>query len=283
MKVLVTGAGGQLGHDVCRELERRGIGCLGLSSGEMDVSDGRAVRGTALDYRPDAVIHCAAYTKVDRAEDEPEKCWRVNTDGTRNIALACRETGAKLAYISTDYVFPGGGETPYEVTDGVRPLNVYGASKLAGELAVKTLAPASFIVRSSWAFGSNGGNFVRTMLRLAERRDRLDVVCDQVGSPTYTADLARLVCDMVMTEKYGVYHAANEGFCSWAEFAAEIFRLSGKKTAVRPVPTEGYPARAVRPLNSRLSKDSLEKAGFCRLPDWHDALERFIKSIGAGA
>lgn len=283
MRVLVTGAGGQLGRDVCRELERRGIDYRGLSSGQMNVSDAQAVRSAAGAYRPDAVIHCGAYTKVDRAEDEPEKCWRVNADGTRNVALTCRETGAKLVYISTDYVFSGAGQTPYEVTDGVGPLNVYGASKLAGELAVRTLAPASFIVRSSWAFGADGGNFVKTMLRLAERQDQLSVVCDQVGSPTYTADLAALTCDMIGTEKYGVYHATNEGFCSWAEFAAEIFRLCGRRTKVLPVPTEGYPTRAVRPRNSRLSKDSLERAGFHRLPDWHDALERFIRSMGAGA
>ncbi len=279
MKVLVTGASGQLGHDVCAELARRGIEHMGTSSADLDVTDAPAVHEAVLRYDPDAVIHCAAYTKVDRAEDEPDKCWAVNADGTKNIALACREIGAKLIYISTDYVFPGDGERPYEPGDPVGPLGVYGESKLAGELAVRTLLEKYFIVRISWVFGTNGSNFVKTMLRLSENRDEVSVVCDQVGSPTYTADLAGLLCDMVITEKYGVYHATNEGTCSWAEFAAEIFRLAGRDTTVRTIPTCEYPTLAARPLNSRMGKDKLEQAGFQRLPAWQDALARYIKEL----
>ena len=279
MKVLVTGASGQLGHDVCAVLARRGIEHMGTSSADLDVTDAPAVHEAVLRYDPDAVIHCAAYTKVDRAEDEPDKCWAVNADGTKNIALACREIGAKLIYISTDYVFPGDGERPYEPGDPVGPLGVYGESKLAGELAVRTLLEKYFIVRISWVFGTNGSNFVKTMLRLSENRDEVSVVCDQVGSPTYTADLAGLLCDMVITEKYGVYHATNEGTCSWAEFAAEIFRLAGRDTTVRTIPTCEYPTLAARPLNSRMGKDKLEQAGFQRLPAWQDALARYIKEL----
>ena len=279
MKVLVTGASGQLGHDVCGELARRGVEHTGTSSADLDVTDAEAVSEAVRSYGPDAVIHCAAYTKVDRAEDEPDRCWAVNGDGTKNIALACRETGAKLLYISTDYVFPGDGERPYEPGDPVGPLGAYGASKLAGELAVRTLLEKYFIVRISWVFGMNGANFVKTMLRLSESRDEVSVVCDQVGSPTYTADLAGLLCDIAATEKYGVYQATNEGFCSWAAFAEEIFRLAGKDMTVHHIPTEKYPTRAVRPLNSRMDKSRLSEAGFRRLPAWQDALARFLRCI----
>ena len=278
MKVFVTGFGGQLGYDVCGELGRRGIEHMGTSSAELDVTDAAAVMEAVRRYRPDAVIHCAAYTKVDRAEEEAEKCRAVNVDGTGNIARACRETGAKMLYLSTDYVFPGTGEMPYEPDDPTGPVNVYGTTKLGGERAVKELLDRYFIVRTSWVFGANGGNFVRTMLRLAGDRDEVRVVSDQIGSPTYTADLAPLLCDMVTTDKYGVYHATNEGVCSWAEFAREIFRLAGKRVRVDPIATAEYPAKAARPLNSRLSKKSLDEAGFRRLPDWHDALRRYIEA-----
>lgn len=281
MRILVTGIGGQLGHDVCHELDLRGIEHLGTGSKDMDITDLGAVRRTIGQYRPDAVIHCAAYTKVDRAEDEPDICWAVNAEGTRNIAYACRETGAKLLYVSTDYVFSGQGEAPYETDGEVAPLNVYGASKLSGEAAVKEYLERYFIVRSSWAFGINGDNFVKTMLRLGESRDELSVVGDQIGSPTYTADLAKLLCDMAATEKYGVYHATNEGFCSWAEFSREIFRQSGRHVTVRSISTDEYPTKAARPLNSRMSKTSLDVAGFSRLPDWQDGLERYLRSMGA--
>ena len=279
MKILVTGVSGQLGYDVERELDQRGIEHLGTSSRELDITDREAVERLMESYRPDAVIHCAAYTKVDLAEDEPERCWAVNADGTRNVAAACRRIGAKLLYISTDYVFPGTGERSYETGDPTGPVNTYGRSKLAGELAVQSLLEKYFIVRISWVFGKNGNNFVKTMLRLAETRAELSVVCDQIGSPTYTADLAPLLCGMVQTERYGVYHATNEGTCAWSEFAEAIFELAGRQVAVHPIPTSAYPTKAARPLNSRLSKESLRDNGFQALPEWKDALARYLKEI----
>lgn len=279
MRILVTGASGQLGYDVERELERRGIEHLGTSSRELDITDREAVERLMQSYRPDAVIHCAAYTKVDLAEDEPERCWAVNADGTRNLAAACREIGAKMLYISTDYVFPGTGERSYETGDPTGPVNTYGRSKLAGELAVQSLLEKYFIVRISWVFGKNGNNFVKTMLRLAETKAELSVVCDQIGSPTYTADLAPLLCDMVQTERYGVYHATNEGTCAWSEFAEAIFELAGRQVVVHPISTSAYPTRAVRPLNSRMSKECLHSNGFQELPEWKNALARYLKEI----
>ena len=275
----MTGASGQLGYDVVRELERRGTACRGVSSREFDLTSPEAVRAYIKDYAPDAVIHCAAWAAVDRAEDEIEEARAVNAGGSRNIAAVCREIGAKMLYISTDYVFPGTGEQFYEPGDSTGPLGAYGRTKLEGELAVRELLDRYFIVRISWAFGLNGNNFVKTMLRLAETKTEINVVCDQIGSPTYTADLAPLLCDMIVTEKYGIYHATNEGVCSWAEFAREIFRLAGKDVRVNAVPTSEYPTRAVRPLNSRMSKDKLEQAGFCRLPDWQNALGRYLKEL----
>lgn len=279
MKVFITGVSGQLGHDVAEVLTERGIEHKGVSSKELDICDRDAVLTALSEYKPDAVIHCAAYTKVDLAESEPERCWRVNVDGTRNIAEACRALNAKMVYISTDYVFPGEGDRPYEVSDPIRPLNTYGRTKLAGELAVQSMTDSHFIVRTSWVIGVNGANFVKTMLRLAETHDELSVVCDQVGSPTFTADLAPLLCDMIMTESYGVYHATNEGICSWAELAEEVFRISGKKVRVKHVATEEYGAKAWRPKNSRLSKEKLSESGFERLPCWRDSLEKYVESI----
>lgn len=279
MKVFVTGASGQLGYDVCKELETRHIEYRGVSSKELDITDSNAVHRELVAYHSDAVIHCAAYTKVDLAEDEPEKCWAVNVDGTRNIAEVCRELGTKMVYISTDYVFPGTGDRFYEPTDPVGPVNTYGRSKLAEELAVQSLLDKYFIVRISWVFGKNGNNFVKTMLRLAETRTELNVVCDQIGSPTYTADLAPLLCNMVQTEKYGVYHATNEGTCSWAEFAEEIFRLAGKDITTHLISSSAYPAKATRPLNSRLSKNQLKDRFSCELPPWQDALQRYLSCI----
>lgn len=279
MRILVTGASGQLGYDVERELERRGIEHLGTSSRELDITDRAAVEHLMQSYRPDAVIHCAAYTKVDLAEDEPERCWAVNADGTRNMAAACREIGAKMLYISTDYVFPGTGEQFRRTDDPVSPVNTYGRSKLAGELAVQSLLEKYFIVRISWVFGKNGNNFVKTMLRLTETKAELSVVCDQIGSPTYTADLAPLLCDMVQTERYGIYHATNEGTCAWSEFAEAIFELAGRQVVVHPIPTSAYPTRAARPLNSRMSKECLHSNGFQELPEWKNALARYLKEI----
>ena len=279
MKLLVTGVKGQLGYDVCKVLSARGIEHRGVDIEDFDITNVQATHDYIAAYRPDGVIHCSAWTAVDRAEDELEKVRAVNAEGSRNIASVCKEIGAKLVYISTDYVFPGTGERFYEPDDPTGPLGAYGVTKLEGEQAVQALLERYFIVRVSWVFGKNGNNFVRTMLRLAETKSELNVVCDQIGSPTYTADLAPLLCDMVVTNKYGIYHATNEGICSWAEFAEEIFRLAGKRVKVNPVPTSEYPTRAVRPLNSRMSKAKLEEMGFFRLPDWHDALARYLREL----
>ena len=276
MKILVTGATGQLGHDVCGILSQHGIEHIGVGTSDFDITSKESTQAFLENYQPDAVIHCAAYTKVDLAEDEPERCMRVNAEGTRNIALACREIGAKLLYVSTDYVFPGTGEKPWETCDPTGPLNVYGKSKLAGEAAVKELVEKHFIVRSSWVIGEHGNNFVKTMLRLAETHRELRVVDDQIGSPTFTADLAPVLCNMIATDKYGVYHATNEGFCSWAELAEAVFRLTGKDVAVHHVSTEDYGAKALRPKNSRLSKASLDAGGFTRLPMWEASLARML-------
>ncbi|MBR4473203.1 MAG: dTDP-4-dehydrorhamnose reductase [Oscillospiraceae bacterium] len=279
MKVLITGVSGQLGHDAAKVLTARGVPFLGVSSKELDVTDRDVVMRIIREYCPDAVLHCAAYTRVDQAEHEPERCMRVNADGTHNIAEACREFGAKLMYISTDYVFSGTGDRPWETDDQTSPLNTYGRSKLTGELAVQELTEKHFIVRSSWLIGEHENNFVKTMLRLAETHDVLRVVDDQIGSPTFAADLAPLLCDMLETEQYGVYHATNEGFCSWAELAETVFRLAGKNVAVRHVSTEEYCAKAARPKNSRLSKSSLDAAGFAHLLDWESSIARVIERI----
>ncbi len=280
MKVLVTGVGGQLGFDVMRELARRGVEALGADRAEFDITDAGATRKFITDYAPDAVIHCSAYTAVDKAEDEAEACRAVNADGPANIARVCRDIGAKMVYISTDYVFPGNGETFYEPGDPTGPRNVYGQTKLEGEEAVQAIWPNHFIVRISWVFGKNGNNFIKTMLRLGREREALSVVADQWGSPTYTKDLAPLLCDMIETERYGVYHATNEGVTNWADFAKEIFKEAGISCQVHPVSTEEYPTKAARPKNSRLSKTCLEEAGFAKLPTWQDALRRYLKELG---
>ena len=279
MTILVTGAKGQLGTDVVKELSDRGIAHKGVDRADFVITDRKAVFEAMQSYRPDAVIHCAAYTAVDKAEDEPELCRLVNEVGTKNIALACKEVGAKIIYISTEYVFAGDGETFHKPNDPTQPVSVYGTTKLAGEKAVLETLDKAFIVRISWAFGANGSNFVKTMLRLGKERDELNVVCDQIGSPTYTADLAPLLCDMAATEKYGIYHVANEGICSWADFAKEIFRQAGLDVKVNPIPAKDYPTKAVRPYNSRMDKTCLDTAGFTRLPHWKDALGRYLKGM----
>lgn len=274
--ILVTGAAGQLGTDVVLELQKRGIEHLGIDIADVDITDREKVSAFLTSRTPDCVIHCAAYTAVDKAEDEPDLCMRINEDGTENLAVVCREIGAEMLYISTDYVFNGQGDVPYETDDPKGPLSVYGKSKLAGEEAVLRHVDKHYIVRISWVFGRNGSNFVKTMQRLAETRDEINVVADQVGSPTYTPDLAMLLCDMALSGNYGIYHATNEGVCSWADFAAEIMRLDSRSCKVNPITTEQYPTKATRPKNSRLSKTSLDKAGFARLPDWKDALMRYM-------
>lgn len=280
MKILVTGYNGQLGYDVVKELNSRSVECRGVDREDFDITDRDETVGYICDYAPDAVIHCAAYTAVDRAEDDEENCRKVNADGTENIAVACEKLRAKMLYVSTDYVYGGDGEAPFETDSPTNPKNVYGVTKLEGEKAVMKYIDKFFIVRTSWVFGINGNNFVKTMLRLGDEKESLNVVCDQVGSPTYTPDLARLICDLIVTEKYGIYHGTNENFCSWAEFAAEIMKLGGKKTVINPVPSSEYPTKAERPHNSRLSKKCLDEAGIKRLPTWQDALKRFLKEMG---
>jgi len=279
MKVLVTGTKGQLGYDVVNELTDRGIEAVGVDIEEMDITDADSVNRVIAQAAPDAVIHCAAYTAVDAAEDNVELCRRVNVDGTQNIANICKKLDIPMIYISTDYVFDGEGERPWEPDDERTPLNVYGQTKYEGELAVQNTLEKYFIVRIAWVFGVNGKNFVRTMLNLAKTHDHITVVNDQFGSPTYTYDLARLLVDMVLTDKYGIYHATNEGICTWYEFACEIFRQAGVKVEVEPVSAKQYQARAKRPSNSRMSKEKLDKNGFKRLPSWQDALGRYLKEI----
>lgn len=279
MKILVTGVKGQLGYDVIKVLNRRNIECLGVDIDDFDITDFDATQKFIKNYNPTAIIHCSAYTAVDKAEDNKELCRLVNFQGAKNIALVCKEIDAKMIYISTDYIFPGVGDLEYEINDEVAPLSVYGQTKLEGEIAVKDILNKYFIVRISWVFGKNGNNFIKTMLRLGKEKQEVNVVCDQIGSPTYTADLAVLLCDMVITNKYGIYHATNEGFCSWAEFAQEIFRQANYNTKVNFITTDMYPTKAKRPENSRMSKKSLDLNGFNRLPDWKDALSRYLKEI----
>lgn len=279
MKVLVTGVKGQLGYDVMAELAKRNIEAIGVDIDEMDITDKISVEKVIGEAAPDVVVHCAAYTAVDAAEDNEALCRRVNAGGTRNIAEVCKKLDCKMVYISTDYVFDGQGTRPWEPDDERHPLNVYGQTKYEGELAVQENLSKYFIVRIAWVFGKNGKNFVKTMLKLAETHDKLTVVNDQFGSPTYTYDLARLLVDMIQTDKYGIYHATNEGTCTWYEFACEIFRQAGVKIEVTPVPASEYPTKAKRPENSRLDKSKLTENGFERLPSWQDALRRYIKEI----
>jgi dTDP-4-dehydrorhamnose reductase len=292
MKILVTGAHGQVGQDMLPVLKARGhnVVATDLVAGDeshpivpLDITDLDAVQRLFLSEQPDAVIHCAAWTAVDAAED-PEnrnKVFAVNADGTRNIALACREHNCKMLYLSTDYVFDGTGEMPWQPDEThFAPLNTYGQSKLAGEEAVRSLLEHYFIVRISWVFGP-GANFVKTMLRVAETHNVLRVINDQIGTPTYTTDLVRLLADFIESERYGVYNASNEGgYISWYDFACEIFRQAGIEVTVQPVSTAEYgQSRARRPLNSRLDKSKLRQFGFTPLPDWRDALCRYLKTL----
>lgn len=279
MKVFVTGVKGQLGHDVMNELAKRGLEGIGVDVEEMDITDAEACERVIKAAAPEAVIHCAAYTAVDAAEDNRELCHRVNGEGTKNIARVCSELDIPMMYISTDYVFNGQGERPWEPDDYREPLNVYGLTKYEGEIAVEQLLKKYFIVRIAWVFGLNGKNFIKTMLRLGKERGAVSVVDDQIGSPTYTYDLARLLVDMIQTDRYGRYHATNEGLCSWYEFACEIFRQAGMDVKVTPVDSSSFPAKAKRPFNSRMSKEKLTENGFSRLPSWQDALGRYLKEL----
>ena len=303
MKVFVTGVGGQLGHDIINELYKRGhqgVGSdiapryAGIDDGSavttapyfpMDITNAAQVEEVISGVCPEVVIHCAAWTAVDAAEEEENipKVRAINAAGTQNIANVCKKLGCKMVYISTDYVFDGQGDTPWQPDQkNYAPLNVYGQTKLEGELAVANTLEKFFIVRIAWVFGLNGNNFIKTMLKLSEKYDTLRVVCDQIGTPTYTLDLSRLLVDMAETEKYGYYHATNEGgYISWNEFAREIFRQAGKDMTVTPVTTAEYGlSKAARPFNSRLDKSKLVEAGFQPLPTWQDALARFLKEIG---
>ncbi len=275
-RYLVTGISGQLGYDIVRELNSRGIyDILALSENDMDITDKRLVEKIIKEYKPEVVFHCAAWTNVDGAEENEELCYKVNVEGTENITNPCREINAKLIYISTDYVFDGKKEGLYEVYDQTCPLNIYGKSKVESEKIVRTYEK-SFIVRTSWVFGINGKNFVKTMLKLSESNHELRVVGDQFGSPTYTVDLAKLLVDMSLTSKYGVYHANNSGYCSWAEFAEYIMKVNKKDVIINGIPTSEYPTKAARPMNSKLSKKSLTENGFAELPSWQDAIDRYI-------
>jgi dTDP-4-dehydrorhamnose reductase len=276
MKILVTGYNGQLGYDVVREGRRHGYEMVGTTSQDLDITQKKVVTNYIHELKPDAIIHCAAYTAVDKAEDDKENCRNVNVNGTDNLAKAASEINAKFMYISTDYVFDGEGSSPFKETDTPNPIGYYGKTKHEGEEIVRELLKEWFIIRISWVFGINGNNFIKTMLRLSETRDQLTVVNDQFGSPTYTVDLAKLLIQMIQTDKYGIYHASNEGFCNWAEFAAEIFEQAGKKVEVKGIPTEEYPTRAVRPKNSRMAKQKLVDMDFELLPKWQDALERYL-------
>ena len=300
MKVFVTGVGGQLGHDVMNELHKRGYEGVGsdiapvyggVADGspvtsmpyvQMDITDKAAVEAVISQVNPDVVVHCAAWTAVDMAEDDDkvEKVRAINAGGTQNIADVCKKLDCKMVYISTDYVFDGQGEQPWEPDcKDYKPLNVYGQTKLEGELAVANTLKKYFIVRIAWVFGLNGKNFIKTMVNLGKTHDTLRVVCDQIGTPTYTLDLAVLLVDMIETEKYGYYHATNEGgYISWYDFAREIFRQAGMNTQVIPVTTAEYGlSKAARPFNSRLDKSKLTQAGFALLPTWQDAVARYLK------
>lgn len=302
MKVFVTGVCGQLGHDVINELYARGISGIGsdihteysgIADGtavttapyfSLDITNAQAVETTIKEINPDAVIHCAAWTAVDLAEDEDKKelVKKINSNGTENIAKVCKELGIKMMYISTDYVFDGQGERPWQPDDkNYAPLSVYGRTKLDGELAVSKLVDKYFIVRIAWVFGRNGNNFVKTMLNVGKKYENLRVVNDQIGTPTYTPDLARLLVDMILTDKYGYYHATNEGgFISWYDFACEIFKQARYSTKVTPVTTAEYGlSKAARPFNSRLDKSKLIENGFEPLPEWKDALKRYLEDI----
>ena len=302
MKVFVTGVGGQLGHDVMNELAKRGYDGVGsdiqpeysgLQDGsavtrmpyiQLDITDREAVDRILTETRPDAVVHCAAWTAVDMAEDDAlvEKVRAINAGGTQNIADACKKLDCKMVYLSTDYVFDGQGTEPWQPDcKDYRPLNVYGQTKLEGELAVASTLEKYFIVRIAWVFGLNGKNFIKTMLSVGQTHDTVRVVNDQIGTPTYTLDLARLLVDMIETEKYGYYHATNEGgYISWYDFCCEIYRQAGMKTKVVPVTTAEYGlSKAARPFNSRLDKRKLAEAGFQPLPTWQDALARYLKEI----
>ena len=284
MRVLVTGAKGQLGSDLLCELSKRNIESVGIDIEDLDITDAAAtkklIEGINNKTKLDAIIHCAAYTAVDAAEDNEALVTKINAEGTKNIAEVAKTLDVAMMYISTDYVFDGEGKRPWEPDDKRAPLNVYGMAKYKGELYVEELVKKYFIVRISWVFGLHGNNFIKTMLRLGKERGAVSVVNDQIGSPTYTPDLSRLLADMILTDKYGRYHATNEGLCSWYDFAVEIFKQANLDVAVTPVSSDAFPVKAKRPHNSRMDKSKLTENGFKLLPTWQDALGRYLLELG---
>ncbi len=277
--VLVTGSTGQLGYDIINELNVRNIPNKGLCRKDLDITNKIAIRRCLEKEKPECIIHCAGYTAVDKADsNECEKkiCMQVNYEATKNIAEVCKEFDIKLLYVSTDYVFDGNKEGEYETDDYVNPISTYGKSKACGEKAIVDILDKYYIIRTSWLFGLNGKNFVRTIQGLAEKNEQINVISDQIGSPTYTKDLAECICDIISDNKYGIYHVTNEGFCSWAQLAEEVIRLTNIKCNVRHISTIEFNAIAKRPLNSRLSKKKLIKNGFEKLPTWKNALERYL-------
>ena len=284
MRVLVTGAKGQLGSDLLCELSKRNIESVGIDIEDLDITDAAATKKVIEDInnkaKLDAIIHCAAYTAVDAAEDNEALVTKINAEGTKNIAEVAKTLDVTMMYISTDYVFDGEGKRPWEPDDKRAPLNVYGMAKYNGELYVEELVKKYFIVRISWVFGLHGNNFIKTMLRLGKERGAVSVVNDQIGSPTYTPDLSRLLADMIVTDKYGRYHATNEGLCSWYDFAVEIFKQANLDVAVTPVSSDAFPVKAKRPHNSRMDKSKLTENGFKLLPTWQDALGRYLLELG---
>jgi len=277
MKVLVTGVNGQLGFDVVLACKENKIDVIGIDIDDLDITIPEDVDHFLQESKAAILVHCAAYTAVDRAEEEKEQCFKVNVDGTRNLARACKRLGMKMVYFSTDYVFPGTGEQPWKENDKKDPINVYGQSKSQSEEIVNEILDQYFILRISWVFGVNGNNFAKTMLRLGKENGQVNVVNDQIGSPTYTKDVAELIINMMFTQEYGIYHVTNEGFCSWYEFACEIFKQANMEVLVVPLDSSQFPTKAVRPHNSRLDKSQLLLKGFTALPTWKDALKRFLR------
>jgi dTDP-4-dehydrorhamnose reductase len=279
MKVLVTGADGQLGYDVVKKLKELDIEHIGVDKEDFDLTKEKETKEFILAYKPDVIVHCAAYTDVDQAEVEKELCYQVNVKGTKYVVEAVKKLNAKMLYISTDYVFDGQGEAPFEVTDQPNPINYYGETKYQGEQEVQKVLDRYFIVRTSWVFGGHGNNFVKTMLKLGKKRDEISVVADQYGSPTYTGDLAELIIKMIKTDKYGIYHATNEGFCNWYEFAKEIFIISDIDVNIKPVSSDDFQTKAERPNNSRLSKKRLTNSDFELLNVYNKSLEQFLEEL----
>ena len=276
MKILVTGVKGQLGYDVVKALESRGYQPVGVDREEMDLMNNNMIQNFIMNLKPEAIIHCAAYTAVDQAEEEVEICYQINAEAVKVMAECAKTLDIPMIYISTDYVFDGTKASEYVETDIPNPINVYGASKLKGEQYVQQLLEKFYIVRISWVFGINGNNFIKTMQRLGNEHDELNIIHDQVGSPTYTADLASLLVDMIETDQYGIYHATNEGYCSWYDFADEIFKQSQLDATLHPITTDQYKTKAKRPLNSKMSKQKLSDYGFHRLPTWQEALKNYL-------